>query len=210
MLWNVTRQHAVKGGSKIIFYNCASSMCYGKLAGTKTRQTTCKKSKTIEEFSTLFHEKMLVQTLVMPHFDYCDILLTDLSVTSAQRLQRVHNMCVRFVCNIRRADHGKAPITIDSTNICLDHKIGDNMKKDKTDTNARYKCKWGVRQLKIHRWFRLCSDATGNLHGSLEQVNEAYNLNRTKYSRTFFGYHNIIWLVKFLDSRLDDKSFSTE
>ncbi|KAJ4426432.1 hypothetical protein ANN_27246 [Periplaneta americana] len=61
--------------------------------------------KTIEEFSTLFHEKMLVQTLVMPHFDYCDILFTDLSVTSAQRLQRVLNMCVRFVCNIRRADH---------------------------------------------------------------------------------------------------------
>ena len=50
-------------------------------------------------------KKMLVQTLVMPHFDYCDILLPDLSVTSAQRLQRVHNMCVRFVCNIRRADH---------------------------------------------------------------------------------------------------------
>ncbi|KAJ4450950.1 hypothetical protein ANN_02385 [Periplaneta americana] len=55
---------------------------------------------------------MLVQTLVMPHFDYCDILLTDLSVISAQRLQRVHDMCVRFVCNIRRADHSRQSYAI--------------------------------------------------------------------------------------------------
>ena len=46
-----------------------------------------------------------MQTLVMPHFDYCDILLTDLNTTLAQRLQRVHNACVRFVCNLRKADH---------------------------------------------------------------------------------------------------------
>ena len=41
----------------------------------------------------------------MPHFDYCDSLFTDLSVNLAQRLQRVHNVCVRYICNIRRSDH---------------------------------------------------------------------------------------------------------
>ena len=41
----------------------------------------------------------------MPYFDYCDSLFTDLSVNFAQRLQRVHNMCVQYVCNIRRSDH---------------------------------------------------------------------------------------------------------
>ena len=41
----------------------------------------------------------------MPHFDYCDSLLTDLSANLTQRLQRVHNVCVRFICNIRRSDH---------------------------------------------------------------------------------------------------------
>ena len=41
----------------------------------------------------------------MPHSDYCDFLLTDLNVNLTQRLQRVHNACVRFVCDVRRADH---------------------------------------------------------------------------------------------------------
>ena len=41
----------------------------------------------------------------MPHFDYCDSLFTDLSVNLAQRLQLVHNVCVRYICNIRRFDH---------------------------------------------------------------------------------------------------------
>ncbi|KAJ4446454.1 hypothetical protein ANN_13150 [Periplaneta americana] len=62
-------------------------------------------SRRLKNFLPFSMTKMLLQTLVMPHFDYCDILLTDLSVTSAQKLQRVHNMCVRFVCNIRRTDH---------------------------------------------------------------------------------------------------------
>ena len=73
---------------------------------------TCKKVfslihsfRRLKNFLPFSMKKMLVQTLVMPHFDYCDILLTDLSVTSAQRLQRVHNVCIRFICNTRKFDH---------------------------------------------------------------------------------------------------------
>ncbi|KAJ4436963.1 hypothetical protein ANN_17095 [Periplaneta americana] len=47
----------------------------------------------------------LVQTLVMPHFDYYNVLLSDLSYELSVKLQRVQNMCVRYVCNIRRYDH---------------------------------------------------------------------------------------------------------
>lgn len=50
-------------------------------------------------------KKNLIQTLVMPHFDYCDSLFTNLNTDLAHRLQRVHNICVRFVCNIRKFDH---------------------------------------------------------------------------------------------------------
>ncbi|KAJ4439307.1 hypothetical protein ANN_07429 [Periplaneta americana] len=50
-------------------------------------------------------EHVHVETLVMPHFNYSDSLLTDLNVNQSQRLQRVHNSCVRFVCDVRRADH---------------------------------------------------------------------------------------------------------
>ncbi|KAJ4427863.1 hypothetical protein ANN_23866 [Periplaneta americana] len=44
---------------------------------------------------------ILVQTLVMPHFDYCDIILSNLNANLSSRLQRVHNACVRYICNIR-------------------------------------------------------------------------------------------------------------
>ncbi|KAJ4449652.1 hypothetical protein ANN_01056 [Periplaneta americana] len=48
---------------------------------------------------------ILVQTLVMPHFDYCDIILSNLNANLSNRLQRVHNACVRYICNIRKYDH---------------------------------------------------------------------------------------------------------
>ena len=50
-------------------------------------------------------KKTLIHTLVMPHFDYCDELLTNMTFHQTERLQRVHNECIRFVCNIRRFDH---------------------------------------------------------------------------------------------------------
>ena len=50
-------------------------------------------------------KRILVQTLVIPHFDYCDILLTDLAENLSDKLQRVHNMCIRYIFNIRRYEH---------------------------------------------------------------------------------------------------------
>ncbi|KAJ4440944.1 hypothetical protein ANN_10793 [Periplaneta americana] len=50
-------------------------------------------------------KKSLVQTLVFPYFDYADILLTDLSSDNKTKLQRAHNLCVRFVSNVRKYDH---------------------------------------------------------------------------------------------------------
>ena len=50
-------------------------------------------------------KKSLVQTLVFPYFDYADILLTDLSSDNKMKLQRAHNLCVRFVSNVRKYDH---------------------------------------------------------------------------------------------------------
>ena len=41
----------------------------------------------------------------MPYFDYCDILLTNLTTDLSQKLQRVHNTCVRFIYNTRKYDH---------------------------------------------------------------------------------------------------------
>ncbi|KAJ4444980.1 hypothetical protein ANN_06779 [Periplaneta americana] len=72
---------------------------------------TCKKALTIlHSLKGLYHypsklKQTLVQTLILPHFDYCDVLFSDLRTDSAQKLQRVHNACVRFICNVRYYDH---------------------------------------------------------------------------------------------------------
>ncbi|KAJ4452058.1 hypothetical protein ANN_03574 [Periplaneta americana] len=46
-----------------------------------------------------------VKMLVFPYLDYADILLTDLSSDKKTKLQRAHNLCVRFVSNVRKCDH---------------------------------------------------------------------------------------------------------
>ena len=41
----------------------------------------------------------------MSHFDYCDILYNDISVELLQKLQRVHNVCFRFIFITSHYDH---------------------------------------------------------------------------------------------------------
>ena len=79
---------------------------------SKQVASTCKKVfsiihtlQRVKIFLPTSLRKTLVQTLVMPHFDYGDVLLTDLNSDLTTRLQRAHNMCVRFIFNIRRYDH---------------------------------------------------------------------------------------------------------
>ena len=60
--------------------------------------------KRIRNFLPFLLKKNLVQSLLMPHFDYCGTLYTDLNMRLTDRLQRVHNACVRFICNVRRSD----------------------------------------------------------------------------------------------------------
>ena len=49
--------------------------------------------------------RMLVQTLIFPHFDYMLPLCTDLSQTNMIKLQRAQNACVRFICNVSKFQH---------------------------------------------------------------------------------------------------------
>ena len=59
----------------------------------------------LKNFLPIPLKQTLVQNLVLPHFDYCDIVYSDLNVNLSQRLQRVHNACIRFIFNARRYDH---------------------------------------------------------------------------------------------------------
>lgn len=73
---------------------------------------TCKKTLSLlhsmnhmKKMLPLSIKKNLIQTLVMPHFDYCDSLFTNINFKLSERLQRVHNICIRFICNTRKYDH---------------------------------------------------------------------------------------------------------
>ncbi|KAG8241797.1 hypothetical protein J6590_108726 [Homalodisca vitripennis] len=48
---------------------------------------------------------MLVKTLILPHFNYCDAVISDMTVELSDRLQRAQNYCIRFIFNLRRYEH---------------------------------------------------------------------------------------------------------
>lgn len=48
---------------------------------------------------------MLVKTLVLTHFNYCDVVIGDMTVELLSRLQRAQNYCIRFIFGLRRFDH---------------------------------------------------------------------------------------------------------
>jgi len=47
----------------------------------------------------------LVKSLIMPHFDYCDYLLTDINSSLHKRMQIAQNSCIRFIYDLRKYDH---------------------------------------------------------------------------------------------------------
>jgi len=49
--------------------------------------------------------KRLVESLVQPHLDYCAVVCLDAPGEQKRRLQRLSNLCVRYVCGIRRDEH---------------------------------------------------------------------------------------------------------
>jgi len=49
--------------------------------------------------------KMVVETLIMPIFDYGNVLFTNLSSTSNLKLQRAQNSCIKIITGGRKSDH---------------------------------------------------------------------------------------------------------
>jgi len=48
---------------------------------------------------------MLVKTLVLPHFNYCDVAINDMTVELSNKLQRAQNYCIRFLFDLNLYDH---------------------------------------------------------------------------------------------------------
>ena len=49
--------------------------------------------------------RRLVETLVQPHLDYCAVVCLDASGEQRRRLQRLSNLCVRYIFGVRRDEH---------------------------------------------------------------------------------------------------------
>jgi Reverse transcriptase (RNA-dependent DNA polymerase)/Endonuclease-reverse transcriptase len=75
-------------------------------------QSVCQKVfgalHSLNRFKYIFPQKLkekLVESLVMPHFDYCDVVYNDVGPELSRKLQKAHNSCVRYTCNLKFMDH---------------------------------------------------------------------------------------------------------
>ena len=59
----------------------------------------------IRSCTTLALRKRLVETLVMPHLDYCSVVYMDLTAELKIHLQRLANTCIRYIYGLRRNAH---------------------------------------------------------------------------------------------------------
>ena len=58
-----------------------------------------------ERFLTASIKMQMVNSLIIPHFDYGDIVYQDLSQELAIKLQRAQNASLRFIFNLKKYDH---------------------------------------------------------------------------------------------------------
>ena len=61
--------------------------------------------KCFKSYTTEALRKRLTTALVLPHIDYCSIVLLDATDELSKKLQRAENSCVRYVTGIRRDEH---------------------------------------------------------------------------------------------------------
>ncbi len=50
-------------------------------------------------------KKLLINCLIISKFDYCDIIYMHLSETLKNKLQKLQNICIKFIFNLKKYDH---------------------------------------------------------------------------------------------------------
>ena len=49
--------------------------------------------------------KRLVESLVVPHLDYCNVVYSDISEELGAQLQRLANSSIRYIYGLRKSEH---------------------------------------------------------------------------------------------------------
>ena len=47
-------------------------------------------------------KKLLCESLVLSHFNYCDAVYINLNISLQHKIQRIQNLCLRFIFNIKK------------------------------------------------------------------------------------------------------------
>lgn len=61
--------------------------------------------KRLQNFLPFNTKVMLAKSLLLPIIDYADVVFLDASVELVNRLERLQNMCIRFIFGLRKFDH---------------------------------------------------------------------------------------------------------
>ena len=75
---------------------------------TKLVQRAYLKLKTSWKYSKFLSEKskiIIVESYVLSQFNYCNVIFRTASQILWDRIQRIQNNCVRFICNLQKYDH---------------------------------------------------------------------------------------------------------
>ena len=65
------------------------------------------KIKSVRKYLTKEATEVLCLSLIISHLDYCNVILYGISHTELAKLQRIQNMCAKFVLNRSRYDSSK-------------------------------------------------------------------------------------------------------
>lgn len=64
--------------------------------------------KRLQKFLPLETKILLAQTLLLPMLDYADVCFLDASEVLVNKLERLQNLCIRFIYGLRKYDHVSA------------------------------------------------------------------------------------------------------
>ena len=56
-------------------------------------------------------KRTLILTLILPLIEYADVIYANITVELSQKLERIQNACIRYICNLRKYDHITVPRT---------------------------------------------------------------------------------------------------
>ena len=61
--------------------------------------------KTIRPCTSLSLRRRLVESLIVPHLDYCNVVYSDVCYELCTQLQRLANSGIRYIYGVRRHEH---------------------------------------------------------------------------------------------------------